>query len=41
MKIGSITLLQNDDIVAGGFYLKAIFNWWEISAFTIVVAFLI
>jgi hypothetical protein len=41
MKTGSIILSQSNDIVAGGFYFKAIFNWWQISAFIIVITFLI
>jgi hypothetical protein len=38
MKLGSITLLLNDDVVAGGFSFRLIFNWWEISVFLILVA---
>jgi LPXTG-motif cell wall-anchored protein len=40
MKAGIINFLQND-VVAGGLYFKAIFNWLQIVGFILLVLLLI
>ncbi|WP_143014142.1 LPXTG cell wall anchor domain-containing protein [Mucilaginibacter pineti] len=40
MKAGIINFLQND-VVAGGFYFKAMFKWLQIAGFILLVFLLI
>jgi hypothetical protein len=34
-------LLQADSVVSGGFYFKAVANWWELVIVVIVIALVI
>lgn len=34
-------LLQADSVVSGGFYFKAVFNWWDIILAIMLIIFVI